>query len=32
MATEPEHAGFTVDTHLFRELGALLVGRDSQQI
>lgn len=29
MTTQPEHAGFTVDTHLFRELGALLVGRDS---
>lgn len=27
--TKPEHAGFSVDTHLFRELGALLVGRDS---
>jgi signal transduction histidine kinase len=39
MATEPasqppatgraENAGFSVDTHLFRELGELLVGRDS---
>ncbi|MFD2688612.1 ATP-binding protein [Streptomyces phyllanthi] len=26
---EPEEYGFTVDTHLFRELGELLVGRDS---
>ncbi|MFE7905103.1 sensor histidine kinase [Streptomyces albogriseolus] len=26
---EPEKFGFTVDTHLFRELGELLVGRDS---
>lgn len=26
---EPAMAKFTVDTHLFRELGELLVGRDS---
>ena len=29
MAKQPSHVTFTVDTHLFRELGALLVGRDS---
>src|SRR6185436_6508870 len=27
--TASEHPTFTVDTHLFRELGELLVGRDS---
>src|SRR3954468_20454480 len=28
-AEREEHPAFTVDTHLFRELGELLVGRDS---
>src|SRR4051812_1232135 len=28
-AFDREHPTFTVDTHLFRELGELLVGRDS---
>lgn len=28
-ASDREHPTFTVDTHLFRELGELLVGRDS---
>src|SRR5215213_2359663 len=29
MVNKQQQVAFTVDTHLFRELGALLVGRDS---